>query len=209
MAKSLMARQLAIALVGDLRSWSRARSQPSPTVDGRWSSQVPRFNASLMTSSGSTPSPAITDRMRADTRPRAADWPRDLPTWPLLGLICLASALTLVILGTRLTFFNDDWYLLLQRPGVTADSLLTPLNGHFVGLLLLAYKSLVALFGLGSQVPFRLVLAVAVESVGIFVYLLVRERAGRLLGLLAAAIVVFLGPAWEGLLWFGCLDLIG
>ena len=34
-----------------------------------------------------------------------------------LALICAASALTLVILGTRLTFFADDWAFLLHRPG--------------------------------------------------------------------------------------------
>jgi hypothetical protein len=127
----------------------------------------------------------------------------------LAGLICAASAVTLVVLGTRLTFFNDDWFFLLQRPGLTADSVFTPHNGHLSALTVLLYKGLVALFGLGAQLPFRLVLAGAVVSVGILVFVLVSERAGRFLGLVAATIVVFLGPAWEDLLWSFQIGFVG
>jgi hypothetical protein len=132
-----------------------------------------------------------------------------LPAGPLLGLICGASMVTLVLLGTRLTFFNDDWYFLLQRPGFTADSLLTPHNGHLSVLPVLVYKGLVEVFGLGSQVPFRVVLALWVVALGIVMYVLVNERAGRLLGLAAAASVVFLGAASEDLLFFASITLIG
>jgi hypothetical protein len=114
-----------------------------------------------------------------------------------------------VILGTRLTFFNDDWSFLLQRPGLTADSVLAPHNGHLSALPVLVYKGLVALFGLDSQVPFRLVLAATVASVGVLVYALVSERVGAFAGLVAAALVVFLGPAWEDLLWSFQIGLLG
>ena len=133
----------------------------------------------------------------------------DLAAWPVLALVCVASLLTLTLLGTRLTFFNDDWYFLLQRPGLTADSLLTPHNGHLSVVDVLLYKGLVELFGLNSQLPFRLVLALAVAAVGIMVYLLVSARAGRFLGLVAATLVVFLGPAWEDLLFFASIGLVG
>ena len=131
-----------------------------------------------------------------------------VPAWPLLGLICGASAVTVVLLGTRLTFFNDDWYFLLQRPNLTADSVFAAHNGHLSALAVLVYKGLVGLFGLDAQLPFRLVLAATVAALGILVFLLVSERAGRALGLIAATIVVFLGPAWEDLLWSFQIGLI-
>lgn len=109
--------------------------------------------------------------------------------------------LALVILGTRLTFFNDDWAFLLQRPGLEGDSVLSPHNGQLAVGVDLGFKALVALFGF-DQLPFRLVLSLAVAAVGVTVFLLVAERAGRLLGLIAAALVVFLGPASEALLFF-------
>lgn len=126
-----------------------------------------------------------------------------------LALICAASALTLVLLGTRLTFFNDEWAFLLQRPGFSADVLLEDHNGHLSVLLVLIYKVLVAVFGLDSQLPFRIVLSLTVVAVGVLVYALVSERAGRVAGLVAAALVMFLGPAWEDLLWSFQIGMVG
>ena len=115
-----------------------------------------------------------------------------------------------LILGLRLTFFNDDWYLLLQRPGLAShgglDTLLEPHNGNMVVLLVLAYKVLTAIFGMHSQLAFRVLLGIAMAGLGIVVYRLVSERVGPLLGLAAAAAMLFLGPAWEVLLFFAAIN---
>ena len=66
------------------------------------------------------------------------------------------------------------------------DSLLRDHNGHLSVLPVAIYKLLVALFGLDSQLPFRLVLSLSVVAVGVLVYALVSERAGRAAGLVAA-----------------------
>lgn len=120
--------------------------------------------------------------------------------------MCGASTVLLVILGSRLSFFNDDWWFLLQRPGLEShgglDVLLAPHNGNMEVLPAAALKVLVALFGLGSQVPFRVGMAIGIVCLGVLVYRIVAARLGTELGLAAAAIVLFLGPAWEALLFF-------
>ena len=126
-----------------------------------------------------------------------------------LALICAGSMLTLIVLGTRLTFFNDDWAFLLQRPGFTADALLDAHNGHLSVLPVLTYKLLVELFGFDSQLPFRLVLGLSFAALGVVTYALVSARAGRPAGLVAAALLVFLGPAWEDLLWSFQIGFVG
>ena len=126
-----------------------------------------------------------------------------------LALVCTASVATLAVLGSRLTFFGDDWAFLLQRPGWGADALLDPHNGHLSVLAVVITKTLVALFGLDAQLPFRLVLGAAVAAVGALVYVLVAQRAGRLPGLVAATLIVFLGPAWEDLLWTFQIGFVG
>jgi hypothetical protein len=130
-----------------------------------------------------------------------------------LGALGIASFAVIVVLGTRLTFFNDDWYFLLQRPGLEShgglDVLLAPHNSNLVLLPALAYKLLVAIFGLSSQLPFRVVLAVLLVSIGVLVFLLVSARVGQLLGLACVAVVLFLGAAWEDLLFFASIDLVG
>ena len=122
---------------------------------------------------------------------------------------CLLSAASIVLLGSRLTFFNDEWYVLLLRPGLSAGTLLEPHNGHLSAAPILIYKGLVAGFGLDDQIPFRITLAAVVTALGALVFAFVRERAGDLLALLAAALVIFLGPAWQDLLWSFQIGLVG
>ena len=70
----------------------------------------------------------------------------------VMGVACVAL---IVVLGTKLTFYNDDWYFLLQRPGLEShrglNVLLAPHNGNPVVLLALSFKVLVAVFGIGEQ----------------------------------------------------------
>ncbi len=112
-----------------------------------------------------------------------------------------------MMLGTRLSFLSDDWDFLYQRPGLEShggiDTLLAPHNGNLVALVELLYKGLITVFGLGSLVPYRLVLAAAVMGVAVTVYVIVSARVGAPLGIMAAAIIMFLGPASEVLLFFG------
>ena len=100
----------------------------------------------------------------------------DSPTrrwsWLWLVAVCGASALLLVILGTKLSFFSDDWYFLLQRPGLSShggiDVLLAPHNGNLVAVDVVIYKALIGVFGLRSQLPFRLVFAGLIVAVGVW-----------------------------------------
>ena len=108
------------------------------------------------------------------------------------------------MLGTRLTFFNDDWSFVMERPGLLDDH-----NGHLSALPIAIYRVLIGLFGLDAQWPFRVLLAVAVAGVGVTVYALVAERLGEVAGVVAAALLVFLGPAWEDLLWSFQIGFVG
>jgi hypothetical protein len=131
----------------------------------------------------------------------------------LLPLMCATSAVPVVMLGSRLSFFNDDWWFLLQRPGIEShgglDIVFAPHNGNMEVLPAVLYKALVAAFGLGSQVPFRVAIAIGVTCLGILVYTIVAVRLGSAVGLAAAAVVLFLGPAWEALLFFGGSNHLG
>jgi hypothetical protein len=124
----------------------------------------------------------------------------------LLALVCAAGGLLVVVLQSQLTFFNDDWYFLLQRPGLEShgglDTVLAPHNGNIVVLQAVMYKALVAAFGLGSYLPFGFITGLMVAALGVLVFVLVEERLGSVVGLAAAAVVVFMGPAWEALLFF-------
>ena len=141
------------------------------------------------------------ERMLAAAKARLADGGTGIPVRALLAILCAASALTLIVLGDRLTFFNDDWYILIQREGLNASSIFDPHNQHLIAAPVVIYKTLIELFGFDDQLPFRVLLAASLVGLAVAVFVFVRERLGPLLALLAAALLLFLGPAWEDLLW--------
>lgn len=102
---------------------------------------------------------------------------------------------------SRLTFWRDEWALLLDRREWSLDVLLDPFVEQLLAIPILLYKVLVGLFGIDSPVPFQIpsTLMFLLSVVLLFVY--VRRRVGGWLALAMALPILFLGPAWDDLLF--------
>ncbi len=119
----------------------------------------------------------------------------------LLGL-ALAGAVALLILLTReMTFLQDTWDFLMNRRAFTADSLFRPHNEHLVVIPVLIEQLFLRVFGMTSARPEFVLQAVALATTAALLFVYVRRRAGPWLALFAALLLLFLGPAWEVLLW--------
>jgi hypothetical protein len=119
----------------------------------------------------------------------------------LLAAGMSVSAALLLVWGSRLTFLLDDWEFLLYRPGFTADSILSPHGEHISIAPVLIYKGLLETAGMSSSLPY-LAVSVAlflISALLLFVYL--RRRVDPWLALLGAGVVLFLGPAFDDLIW--------
>jgi hypothetical protein len=126
---------------------------------------------------------------------------RVAPATGLFALAAAASAALLLILGVNLTFLLDEWTFLLDRREFELDSLLTPHNEHIVVAPVAFYKAILGLFGMDSAMPFRVVsTALFVLSVALL-FVWVRRRVGDWLALAGCVLILFLGAAWEDLLW--------
>jgi len=119
----------------------------------------------------------------------------------LLAVGVVASGTLLLVLGSRLTFLLDDWEFLLYRRGFTEQAVLSPHGEHIVIGPVLVYKALLATFGMTSALPFRFVSTTMflLGAALLFVYL--RRRIDPWLALIGTTVILFLGPAWEDLLW--------
>lgn len=126
-----------------------------------------------------------------------------LGTPVLLSLIWLfgASACLLLYLGSKLTFLLDDWEFLLYRRDFSADAILDPHGEHIVALPVLIYKGLLATVGMGSALPYRVVSTALFLLSAALLFAFLRRRVGDWPALAATAVVLFLGAAWEDLLW--------
>lgn len=119
----------------------------------------------------------------------------------LLGAALLAAAALLLVLGWDLTYFQDTWAVLLERPGWSVDSILKPHNEHLLAFQAVLQKLLIEIFGMDSAHPEMLVMTAALLAAGWLLFVYVRRRVGPWPALFAAVLLLFFGAAWQVLLW--------
>lgn len=123
------------------------------------------------------------------------------PASAALGVLLLAAGLLLLYAGRHLTFFYDEWAFVFTRRGGIINSYLDPHNGHLVLFPVIVYKVLFSIFGLRHYTPYRVVGIGLHLLCGALLYVLVARRLGPWLGLVPAALLLFMGTAWQDLLW--------
>jgi hypothetical protein len=133
---------------------------------------------------------------------------RRLPEVLAVGAMLLSGAVLLHYLS-KLTFWRDEWPLLLHRRGWSAGTFLDPAVEHLVAIPILIYKVLLGTAGMDSPAPYQLVAVVTFLASVALLFVYVRARLGAWLALAAILPLLFLGPAWDDLLfpyqmtWFG------
>jgi len=129
------------------------------------------------------------------------------PRLVLAVLMALCAGL-LLYLGRGLTFFFDEWDFVQRRAG-GVESLLEPHNEHLSLLPVAIYKSLFATVGLDSYWVFRALVVAVHLAVAVLIYRLAAPRVGRWGAVVAAVPILFLGRAWQDLLWAFQIGFVG
>lgn len=137
----------------------------------------------------------------------------DALPWILLGLLIAASGALLLSLTAGISFIADEWNLLFLRPGWGPDSFLEPFHEHIIIAPAFIYKLLQTIFGMESNRPFQLAAILTFLAIAPVLFVWMKRRIGPWASLIGVAIILFLGAAFEDLLWafqigyFGSLAL--
>jgi hypothetical protein len=128
---------------------------------------------------------------------------------PVLLAAMAAAAAYIVVLGSKLSFLLDDWGYIVLRRGGNFENWVRPDNEHFVAGPVTIWKLLIAVFGIDSMLPYKLV-STALFLVGVwFLYLWVRRRVGDWAALIGMVALLFCGAAFDDLLWFASITFLG
>ncbi len=127
----------------------------------------------------------------------------------LLGVALAGSAALVLLLTREMTFLQDTWEFLMNRRALTAHALLAPHNEHIVVIPVAIEQLFLRLFGMTSARPEFALLAVSLAVTAFLLFLYVRRRLGPWPALFAAVLLLFLGPAWEVLLWPFEISFVG
>jgi hypothetical protein len=133
---------------------------------------------------------------------------RNAPVVLLFGALFAAAAMTLIF-TSKLTFYQDTWDFLINRRDLTVDALLQPHNEHIVVIPVLVEQAILRLFGMSDATPEYILLTLGLLGTAVLLFVYVRRRVGPWLALFATVLVLFLGSAWEVLLWPFEISFIG
>ncbi len=128
-------------------------------------------------------------------------------TW-IFAIAAALAAVVLLALGQGLTFFADEWAVIEGR-SLDLDGFLRPFNEHWLGATIVVYRLMLAGFGLGSYVPYLVLLVALHLVVASEVFVLVRRSAGPVAGLAAGILILFFGSGFENLFWAMQIGFIG
>ncbi len=139
----------------------------------------------------------------------AHSWLKQNAVFVVIGLALVASAALLLSFASGLTFFQDTWDFLINRRGFAATAFLEPHNEHIVVIPVAIEQLLLRLFGMTSAMPEFVVSTVFLLITAALVFAYVRRRVGPWPALMAAVLLLFLGPAWQDLLWPFQIGFVG
>jgi hypothetical protein len=125
----------------------------------------------------------------------------DRLAWIALGGLLLLGAVFLYYETRGTTISTDEWGWVLDRRGGGLDTFLKPHNGHFSLIPVALYKLLFATAGLSDYRPYRAMVVGGDLVCVALVFVYARRRVGSYPALLAAALLLFLGPGWVDILW--------
>ncbi|HEV2858548.1 MAG TPA: hypothetical protein VGW80_09125 [Solirubrobacterales bacterium] len=127
----------------------------------------------------------------------------------LLAAALVAAAVLLLALTWHFTFLLDSWEFLMNRRGFDADAFLKPHNEHIVVIPVAIQQLFLHLFGMDTARPEYVLLTIGLLVTDYLLFVYLRRRVGPWLALFGALLILFLGPAWELLLWPFEISLLG
>lgn len=125
--------------------------------------------------------------------PKAAMW--------TLGVISVLAAIVILREFRGLSFFYDEWDFIQDRRGWGTSDFLEPHNEHLHLVPTIIFKLLFVVFGIGSYWPYAVVLVISHIVCAWVLFLLLQRWSTTDFALAAATVFLFLGAAWEILLW--------
>jgi hypothetical protein len=126
----------------------------------------------------------------------------------LIVAVAITVCAVILWLSRSFSFYFDEWTFILPTDTGWAVYL-QPHNEHPVMLTRLIYALLLNSVGMRSYVPYMAVLLALHAASVILLFELIRRRAGDLIGLSAALLLLVLGAAWENLLWAFQIAFVG
>ena len=128
----------------------------------------------------------------------------------ILAILVVGYLSWLYVAGRGFYFHvADEWSLVAYRADPSLAAYFRPFNGHLIALPVLVYQVMLRLFGLGSYAPYLGLAAAAHLTCVVLIFEYTRRRAGLVVGLGCAAILLYFSQGAEDLFWAFQIGFLG
>jgi hypothetical protein len=121
--------------------------------------------------------------------------------WVVLGVLLVVTGALLLYETRGTTLYRAEWIWALGRRGNDPGTFLRSHFGHFSLVPIAIYRVLFATVGIDHSAPYRALAIGAHLACVVLLFSYAIRRVGSFLALLAAALLLFLGPASQNILW--------
>jgi hypothetical protein len=132
--------------------------------------------------------------------PRPTSAARRAAAW-IVGFAAAASSAVILHAARGTNFYVDEWWFITRRRDASFDDFMRPNVDHLVAIPVAIYKFLFVTFGLRSYWPYLVVLVGLHVITGLLLYLYLKRRAPIVYAVVATVVLLFLGYAWQDLVW--------
>jgi len=113
----------------------------------------------------------------------------------------LVACAVLFWLARNYTFYFDEWTFIITAPDWTLATFFQPHNEHPSIPFRVIYWLLLNTVGLRSYAPYMAIVLLFHFIDVLLLFELIRRRAGDLIGMVSALLLLLLGAGWEDIMW--------
>lgn len=125
------------------------------------------------------------------------------------GVIVASAGAVFAVKGRSQWFFQDEWLFFEQRSDLSLTNFMEPANGHWIGVPMLAYRLLWAVFGLRTYLPYQAMTLVAHMALAVLLWRVMRRsRIAPWPSTLVAGGFAMFGRGYENVVWAFQITLV-
>jgi hypothetical protein len=127
----------------------------------------------------------------------------------IVAAMCLATAVWVLAQSGRFGYYGDEWDFITHAREWTFADYFVAHNEHWSTIPMVIWAVLLSWFGTTGYLPFMVPLVIAHIGAATLLFLIVRRRAGDLVALAGAALVLIVAQGAENLVWAFQVGFVG
>lgn len=125
------------------------------------------------------------------------------------GMVVALAGAVFAVKGRAQWFFQDEWLFFERRSHMSLSNFMEPANGHWIGVPMIAYRLLWAVFGLHTYLPYQAMTLLAHMALAVLLWCAMRRsKISPWPSTIVAGSFALFGRGYENVVWAFQITLV-